>query len=75
VPDELASSEGADGAVEIAAALIAGIPLPPQAVLTFFPDFVVKADDTDFFKVHGESVLEIYFLKAGSGLPKGRIFL
>jgi hypothetical protein len=35
------------------------VPLPPQAILTFFPDLTVKADYPNILKIHLEPVLEV----------------
>jgi len=55
VPKKLSLEERADGTVKVATALVHRVPLPPQAVLTLFPDFTVEAEDPNFLKVHSRS--------------------
>jgi hypothetical protein len=59
VPKKLGPGERTDGTIEVAAALADRVPLPPQAILTFFPDVAIEADNAHFLKVHGRfTVLE-----------------
>jgi hypothetical protein len=53
VPKELGPGEGTDGTIEVTALLVDRVPLPPQAILTFFPDIAVETDYANFLKVHG----------------------
>ena len=47
-PKKLRPTKGADGGFGITATLVQGVPLPPEAILTFFPDLAVKANDPNF---------------------------
>ena len=71
MPKKLCSREGADGAIEVAAALVDRVPLPPQAILAFFPDLAVKADDANFLKVHGRhTILEVSCPEISQNTPR-----
>ncbi len=47
-PEKLRLGQGAGGCLSVAATLVYRVPLPPQAILAFFPDVAVKANDPYF---------------------------